>query len=472
MQPGPSDDVLALAVFAGDSVTVYPLPRGGRLTIGRSEENDVAIPDASVSRAHAIVHVGATLEIEDLGGANATMLSPASARSLSAETLAMRRVSKRRAELAVGDVLSFGTVVAVVRRADPPTEAALATADDDVVANHPSTRAVYDQAARAARGLLSVLILGETGVGKDVLARFVHRRSPRADGPFLPLNCAALSESLLEAELFGHEKGAFTGAVGARAGLLESADGGTVFLDEIGDLPMPIQIKLLRVLEQREVMRIGARTPKRIDVRFVAATNRDLDAACASGAFREDLFFRLNGISLVIPPLRERPSEIPELAARFLASACRQMDRARPPQIGPQALAKLEAYAWPGNARELRNVIDRAVTLADTTIGIEHLPPKIAAATLGASRPPVAPAPPTEMAAAVAPVSPAAAAPTTPTSLEQLRRAMEDAERQRIVDALAACGGNQTRAAEMLGISRRTLVNRLDEYDLSRPRKR
>ncbi len=215
---------------------------------------------------------------------------------------------------------------------------------------------------KVAASNISVLVLGETGVGKEVLARMIHERSPRADKPLVCLNCASLSESLLESELFGHEKGAFTGAVTAKAGLLESAGGGTAFLDEVGEMPLSLQAKLLRVLEQREVLRVGAVTPRAIDVRFVAATNRDLDHEISAGRFRQDLYFRLNGFAIVIPPLRERTEEIEALAKHFVALACKQSGR-RPIGIGSDALEVLRSYEWPGNIRELKNVIDRAVLL-------------------------------------------------------------------------------------------------------------
>jgi DNA-binding NtrC family response regulator len=316
--------------------------------------------------------------------------------------------------------------------------------------------------SRVASGTISVLILGETGVGKEVLAETVHRLSPRKDRPFLRLNCAALSESLLESELFGHERGAFTGAVQAKPGLLETADGGTVFLDEIGELPMSTQVKLLRVLEERQVLRVGSLKPRPIDVRFVAATNRDLEAEIERGTFRRDLYYRLNGISLMIPPLRERVSEIEGLARAFVQNACRQAGRGRPPALAADALELLGRYSWPGNIRELRNVIERAVLLAgDGDIGVEHLPVEKLRATLAhPSRPDLA---------SFAPPAPAADPPATESA--RLRADLEAAWRQHIVDALAKTGGNQTEAARLLGISRRTLLTRLDQYAISRPRK-
>jgi len=461
-----STDALQIAVFSGDSVAVHTLPPGGRLTVGRAEECEVCLDDRAVSRRHAVVHAGPPLEIEDLGGANGTHLSRAADRGEGGATLVLRRVSGERVALAVGDRINFGSAVAVVRRPPPPPTEAPGT-DDEVVAREPAMRSLYEQAGRAAQGLLSVLVLGETGVGKDVLARALHRASPRARGPFLAINCAALSESLLESELFGHEKGAFTGAIQARPGLFEAAEGGTVFLDEIGDLPMVIQVKLLRVLEAREVLRVGARAPRPVDVRFVSATNRDLEAATAAGTFRQDLYFRLNGIALTVPPLRERPADLPWLVKRFLVTASRQMDRPVPPTLSARTLAALQAYAWPGNVRELRNVIDRAVVLASGDVILpEHLPPNLLAAV-------EAPAPGAD---ALTPGGGVLRTPARPAlsgeAAERLRREVAEEEKQRILDALARCEGNQTRAAEMLGVSRRTLINRIVEFDLPRPRKR
>jgi transcriptional regulator with PAS, ATPase and Fis domain len=284
-----------------------------------------------------------------------------------------------------------------------------------------------------------------------------------------------LTESLLESELFGHERGAFTGAVQAKPGLLETADGGTVFLDEIGELPMSTQVKLLRVLEERQVLRVGSLKARPIDVRFVAATNRDLEAEIDRGTFRRDLYYRLNGISLMIPPLRERVSEIEGLARAFILNACRQVGRGRPPALAADALDLMRRYSWPGNIRELRNVIERAVLLAgDGDIGVEHLPVEKLRATLAhPSTPDLAsfnppPASPPPAAPAAAPPRPADAA---ATDSGRLRADLEAVERQHILDALAKTGGNQTEAARLLGISRRTLLTRLDHYAISRPRK-
>jgi two-component system, NtrC family, response regulator AtoC len=362
----------------------------------------------------------------------------------------------------------------------------------DVVVVDPAMQRLYRLVERIAAGTISVLILGETGAGKEVLAQMVHRMSPRAAKPFLTLNCAALSESLLESELFGHERGAFTGAVSAKPGLLETAEGGTVFLDELGELPPSTQVKLLRVIETRQVLRVGSLKPKPIDVRFISATNRDLEAEVARGGFRQDLFFRLNGISLLIPPLRERTSEIEAMARSFLAQAVKQVGRGTAPHLSDSALDLLRRYSWPGNIRELRNVIERAVLLcAGREILPEHLPVEKMRATFAApsnttgpvsaldfplpppSHPPAAP-PPARVTAphrALAGVDPAPGPNGEAPQRKSIRDELEALERKRILDALAECAGNQTKAAKMLGMSRRTLLNRLDSYAIARPRK-
>jgi transcriptional regulator with PAS, ATPase and Fis domain len=299
----------------------------------------------------------------------------------------------------------------------------------------------------------------------------VHQRSRRRDGPFLLLNCAALSETLLESELFGHEKGAFTGAHASKAGLLESTSGGTVFLDEVGELPLGTQAKLLRVLEERMVMRVGATKPRRIDVRFVTATNRDLTREVKAGRFRGDLYYRISGLVVRIPPLRDRPVEIEPLARHFLAEFCGQLGQPVPELTAP-AIAALHAYDWPGNVRELKNVMERAVLLSGTgPIIREYVLPEPALydgpdgldrqvfdedmmepeeSTLLIRRPKEFSAPAQSGIASLPP----------------------DDERERFIRALELCGGNQTRAAQMLGVSRRTLINRLDRWKLPRPQKR
>ncbi len=327
------------------------------------------------------------------------------------------------------------------------------TPSSDDIRCGPEMRRVHLLAKRAAVSNINVLIVGETGVGKEVLAEIIHGLSPRAGKPFVRINCAALSPTLFEAELFGHDRGAFTDAREAKPGLLETAEGGTVMLDEIGELPLPLQAKLLRVIETREVTRVGAVKGRTIDVRFLAATNRVLEDEVARGAFRQDLYYRLNGISLLIPPLRARVDEIEPLAQAFVENAAKMSDHP-PVKLSPAAMKLLLSYAWPGNIRELRNTIERALLLSTgDSITPEDLPlEKMRGTPVSMERVPEA-APRAARTFAVAP--------------------LDDAHRleyERIVESLSLCSGNQTRAAKLLGMSRRTFCARLKAYNIPRPR--
>ena len=329
----------------------------------------------------------------------------------------------------------------------------------DIILVDPAMRELHGLARDVAKSTINVLIVGETGTGKEILAEVVHRASSRAQGNFLSLNCAALSENLVEAELFGYEKGAFTGATQAKPGLLETAPAGTVFLDEIGELSLPLQAKLLRVIETRTLLRVGGVTKRTVDVRFVSATNCNLAQAIESGGFRRDLYFRLNGITLAIPPLRERPVEIEPFGRHFAGEMARDLGRSTP-EISADALTLLRSYAWPGNIRELRNVIHRAVLLCRSgpVITPDHLPRELMEATFSAPQP--------------TPAVLYGQTPLSDLSSTQSGPALEPEEKRRILDVLEKTAGNQTAAARMLGMGRTAFVARLNQYGILRPRKR
>ncbi|MEJ2183307.1 MAG: sigma-54 dependent transcriptional regulator [Nitrospirota bacterium] len=247
----------------------------------------------------------------------------------------------------------------------------------DVIGENPALLAIVREVRKVADTRSTVLLLGETGTGKELFARVIHRNSSRRERPFVPINCSTIPEALLESELFGHARGAFTGAVASKSGLLEEAEGGTIFLDEIGDMPPALQAKLLRVLEDQEIRPVGSTKTKKIDIRLITATNKDLWEEVQHGEFREDLFYRVNVISLHLPPLRERKEDIAALAAHYLSRYVRELGR-EPKELSPEALSALAAYDWPGNVRELQNVLERAVLIAEgPAISKEHLPENV-----------------------------------------------------------------------------------------------
>jgi Nif-specific regulatory protein len=303
---------------------------------------------------------------------------------------------------------------------------------------------VLAQSARVAQTETTVLLTGESGTGKEVVARFIHHGSKRSNGPFIAINCAALPDQLLESELFGHERGAFTGAVQAKPGRIEQANGGVLFLDEVGEMSPAVQAKVLRVLEQREFLRLGGTKLQHADIRVIAATNRDLMAAIRRGEFREDLYYRLGVFEIVLPPLRERPEDILELADGFLEEIGLSVGRPAA-GIARDAREQLARYHWPGNVRELRNAIERAVILADGGyIRSEHLP-------VTAPRPPEG---------ASADLNGAAAFPAGGVNLEAIERSL-------VVKALTQARHNKTRAAKLLGLTRAQLYTRIEKYGLA-----
>jgi two-component system response regulator AtoC len=314
--------------------------------------------------------------------------------------------------------------------------------DSDFVAESPAMRRVLDLATRVAPHPTTVLITGESGTGKEVVARAIHRMSPRREEAFVAVNCAAIPESLLESELFGHVRGAFTGALADKPGLFEGASGGTLLLDEIGDLPLALQVKLLRVLQEGTIRRVGDSRERRVDVRLVAATARDIEAEIKAGRFREDLYYRLNVVRIQLPPLRERAEDMDRLVLVLLERATRRAGKTA--RLTPEALARLREMPWTGNVRELENAIERAVVLArDESIGPDAFPLP-GPTTPGREREREGPSP------AVA-----------------LRDAVAAAEAQAVARALEAAGGNRAEAARILGISLRSLYYKLREREPS-----
>jgi len=415
--PRPSAPRYLLATADG-GVHIHALPDAGAVTLGRGSECDVILDDGTISRQHARLKLGSTCTVRDLGSHNGTWFR---GRQLGADV---------ECEIGSSDSFVVGRVTLLLLPAgvSAPTTA---LGGARLVIDDPSGHDPSGLIAAIARAPVAVVIVGETGVGKEVLAARLHRLSGRT-GPFVAVNCAALVETLLESELFGHERGAFTGAVNATAGLLAGAGGGTVLLDEVGEMAPGLQAKLLRAIETQTVLRVGGARPVPIDVRFLAATHRDLLGQSESGSFRRDLYYRLAGFVIEIPPLRARRQQAVKLALELLAAAAERSGGA-PPALTPQASARLLAHDWPGNVRELRNVMARALVLSrGGPIGAEHIL-----------------------------LDGAPAAVPTPSS---------DDERGRIIAALDACAGNQTRAARALGISRTTLLHKLREHRIPRPR--
>ncbi|MFO8072614.1 MAG: sigma-54 dependent transcriptional regulator [Polyangia bacterium] len=406
----------ALALFGRQSfhlmITDLKMPGMDGMELFRRAAEIAPETEVIVLTAHGTVETA--VEAMKLGAADyltKPLSGPDELRIVSARALERRRMRDERQRIDAGEQ------------------------EEDLIASDPVMRGVVEQLEKVAPTTATVLLSGESGTGKEIAARLVHRRSRRADGPFVAVNCAAISEQLVESEMLGHEKGAFTGATEQRRGRFELADGGTLFLDEIAELPAGLQAKLLRVLQERRFERVGGSRTIEVDVRLVAATNRDLEQELRAGRFREDLYHRLAVFPVRIPPLRERPADVEPLARHLLERIARQLGR---PGLGLSkgALDKLRGYDWPGNVRELANALERAAILADGgEIGADDV-------VLG----------------------PGAASRQEPLPEGAT---LEDLERVAIERALDAVGGHRKKAAERLGIGLRTLYDKLKEYDLS-----
>ncbi len=448
---------VALIVRCESGAIAQVLHEAQDYLLGRSPECGVVIQDDSVSRQHARLSFDAVWRIEDLGSRNGTHVD------------GRRLLRGEAARLGLGSVVKLGSATVALQAgaaggvvAPRPAGVAADTSPDaepaaDCVVRDPAMQKLYRTLDVIAPSPLPVLITGETGVGKELFARAIHLRSTRGNRPMVQINCAAIPAAMLESELFGYERGAFTGANQLKPGLLETAHGGSVLLDEVGELPLALQAKLLRVLETGECQRLGALRPRAIDLRIVSSTNRDLPQAVATGEFRADLYHRLSGVPIRIPPLRERRADIVPLAAYFASRIATKMGR-KDPTIADDAADALAAHAWPGNVRELKNVVERAVVLARTE--------RIAATDLHiedyARRGRRDTRPPRELGDDLA---------ATVDDGGGLRAELDAMERRRIVQALERCANNQSRAARLLGISRHALIARIERFGLQRPRK-
>lgn len=401
----------------GEPTRPVELPSGLRVTIGRDFGSGIRLDHKSVSRQHATLAYrgGTTFELIDRESRNGTFVNG-------------RRVEgtitvEAGTELRIGD----RRLLLTVRPGSSPVLAAARP-----VARDPIMLEVIARCERVASAPSNVLLLGETGTGKEVLARWIHEKSGRAGGPFVAVNCGAIPQALAIAELFGHERGAFSGAVQQRAGHFELASGGTLFLDEVAELGAPTQTALLRALQERRVTRLGSTTPIEVDVRVVAATHRPIDALVREGRFRDDLLYRLDVVRVEIPPLRSRPSDVDALVAAFLERASTE----RRVRVDEHALAALRAHAWPGNVRQLYNVLERTIALSQRdVIGASDL------VDLHRERPDT-------------------------TGSWALEGRVADVEREALLEALDACAGNQSAAARRLGISRRALIYRMQKHGI------
>ncbi|MEO5728563.1 MAG: sigma 54-interacting transcriptional regulator [Byssovorax sp.] len=416
-----------LHVIAGPDAGAHRRLGPGRIRVGTAPGCDVRLGDPTVSRLHCQLEIhGHGVHVTDLESTNGTFVDG---------------VRVYSAELSAGGTVTIGATVLRLELTGEPVYVELSRADrfGRFLGASAEIRRIYAILERVAPTDATILVQGETGTGKEALALAIHEASERADGPFIAVDCGAIAENLFESELFGHVRGAFSGAVIDRTGLFEQANGGTLFLDEIGELPLSLQPKLLRVLEMREIRRVGASTTKRVDVRVLAATNRLVARQVNEGTFREDLYYRLAVLEVVVPPLRARREDIPPLAAHFYQSFSGRAD-----PLPPEFLATLAARAWPGNVRELRNFIERSVSLGWVTRHGEKAP------VLPASAPPGL--------EALLP---------TDLPLKEARELWTNRFESLYVSALLRrCHGNVTRAAELAGVNRRSLQRLMAQHGL------
>jgi DNA-binding NtrC family response regulator len=421
--PAPEAGPARLRIRERGRERVVPIESAG-LTVGKDPDNGVVLDDPFVSGRHLRIESQAgRWRLADLGSTNGTLLSG---------------VRVERCDLPAGLPVSVGDCELVLE-VGPPREARPAGVFEGMLSGDPGMRQVFDLVERVAPTDVAVTILGETGTGKELVARALHARSPRHAAPFVPVNCSAIAESLIESELFGHEKGAFSGADRLRKGAFEEADGGTIFLDEIGELPLELQPKLLRALELGEVKRVGASRPIHVRTRIVAATHRDLRAQARAGQFREDLYYRLCVVPVTVPPLRQRKGDVRALAERFLeASAPRGLAL----RWSDEALRKLEAYDWPGNVRQLRNVVQRALLFRG-----EGLALAASAVTFEDTR-----------------SGPGSAGDDTTLYLPGMT--LEDIEREAIRMSLRRNGGKRAAVVKELQIAKSTVMKRIAQWGL------
>ncbi len=414
------------------------------IRIGSAKTGDIVITDPTVSRHHAEIRRGRDgVVLRDLGSTNGTFVG---------------QVRAKEVYLGRDTTFRVGRTELVFNPADEIIDVQPSDADrfENLVGNSIPMREVFGILERVAPTDLTVLITGETGTGKELASRAVHTRSKRAAGPFVVFDCGAAPENLIESELFGHQRGAFTGAVDARPGVFEMAHGGTIFLDEIGELPLELQPKLLRVLEQREIRRVGTSTTKPIDVRVVAATNRNLREEVDSGRFREDLYYRLAVVEMAMPPLRDRLDDLDMLANHLLERSAHN-ERIR--QISPEVMAVFSSYRWPGNVRELNNVIERAMPFTDgSTITIESLPEAVIRGRT---------TPPREPDTRPTPTPPVLTG--APLPFKDAKDQLIDAfERQYLLDLLDKYDGNVSKAARAADMDRKTITRLMKKHSITR----